>query len=417
MRTLGLLLAIFVLFPATALTADEDKSEMRQTDNPRDAHPRAFMFNGVRVLRLNEAGYAEMLNYYHSVPVYQSRQRDFNNPLYFTTRRNEAGEQRIYRASELHIPLFRGDDDWNHLEMIDGIAINREGESQARGYETFGLPAGDGGGVAPLIFHESVPEEAETRSQSEGDAEAAEPSGGATASGPAAPENTASASGGDKAVRPDLTDRLRKAVQAQLVVQEFDGGEWGFFEPVYVYDDLVYVAHNQERYRVLYRLEPMYAFADERGRSYMVAFPVSGGTLSVMPADKVRIENGYLNFRSGGGGDGQPTGAVTAFNATDCPEGWAEYEPAQGRFVRGIDKSGENIDPAGQREAGATQGDRVGWHEHDLRSKYDGFYTKGALRSHATHGGADAEKNQQTSGAGGEETRPRNVALLYCEKQ
>ncbi len=401
MRTLCLLVAVFPLLPVTAFSADADNSGSTQIGDKLTSERRALMFNGVRIRRLNEAGYPEMVNYYHSVSVYQPRQRNFNNPLYFTTRRNEAGEQRIYRASELHIPLVRGGADWRHLEMVDGIAINSEGDSRGRGYESFGLPAGDSrGGLAPLIFHETLPEVEAGKGRS------ATNSGGA-----------ASGSEDEDVARPGLPENLRKAVQNGLVVRRSAGGNRGLFKPVYVYDDLVYVERNKQRYRVLYQLEPMYSFADERGRTYMVGFPVSGGTLSLMPADEVRIENGYLNFRGGGGAEGQPAGAVTAFNAQDCPEGWAEYEPAHGRFVRGMDKSGENIDPAGQREAGNTQGDRLGWHEHDVRSKYDGFYTKGALRSHATHGGADAEKNQQTSGSGGEETRPKNVALLYCEKQ
>lgn len=46
-----------------------------------------------------------------------------------------------------------------------------------------------------------------------------------------------------------------------------------------------------------------------------------------------------------------PVGAVMAFNLSACPTGWSEYAPAYGRFIRGIDKSGANIDPLGQRTA------------------------------------------------------------------
>ena len=36
-----------------------------------------------------------------------------------------------------------------------------------------------------------------------------------------------------------------------------------------------------------------------------------------------------------------PSGAVMAFNQNSCPFGWLEYKAAYGRFIRGIDKSGE----------------------------------------------------------------------------
>jgi hypothetical protein len=407
MRTLFLLGAVFLLTPAAALAAEGDKSAASGDDGGFIEQTRALMFSGVRVRRLNEPGYPEMINYYHSVSVYQSRNRDFNNPLYVTTRRNEAGEQRIYRASELHIPLFRGRSDWPHLEMVDGIRINSEGESQGTGYQHFGLPAGDSGaGIAPLRFHETIP--------AAEDGVAA--SVGSTASGSGSSGGTGAGEGGGKTARPELPEHLRKAVRSGLVVRHFSGDDWGLFEPVYHYDDGLYVQRDKQRYRVLYSLEPMYPFPDERGQSWMVGFPAGGGPLALMPAEAVRVENGYLQF-GGGGSAGQPPGAVTAFNAENCPEGWTEYEPAQGRFVRGIDKSGENIDPAGQREPGSTQGARIGWHQHELLSKHDGFYTKGAFRSHGTHGGRPFERKQKTTGTGGKETRPKNVALLYCEKE
>jgi len=39
-----------------------------------------------------------------------------------------------------------------------------------------------------------------------------------------------------------------------------------------------------------------------------------------------------------------PTGFVGSFALSTCPTGWSEYTAAYGKFIRGIDKSGTNID-------------------------------------------------------------------------
>ena len=54
-----------------------------------------------------------------------------------------------------------------------------------------------------------------------------------------------------------------------------------------------------------------------------------------------------------------PAGAVIAFNLPACPAGWSEYKPAYGRFIRGIDKSGNKIDPDGQRKEESYQEDAI----------------------------------------------------------
>ncbi|QQG38125.1 MAG: hypothetical protein HYS26_01050 [Candidatus Kaiserbacteria bacterium] len=111
------------------------------------------------------------------------------------------------------------------------------------------------------------------------------------------------------------------------------------------------------------------------------------------------------------GSGSAPSGAVMAFDLTACPSGWSEYTPAYGRFIRGIDKSGTSIDPSGQRAPGSTQGDDFGAHTHSAAIVAGTNWT-GESYTYSFSGTG----NGSTGSAGGSETRPKNVALLYCEK-
>lgn len=107
-----------------------------------------------------------------------------------------------------------------------------------------------------------------------------------------------------------------------------------------------------------------------------------------------------------------PPEAVVAFNSKECPsEGWEEYPLAYGRFVRGIDRSGSQIDPDGERSPGSSQEDMFKEHAHDFSAARD--FRSGA----GTHDRAKPSgRNETTQPTGGAETRPKNVALLYCRK-
>ncbi|MCY4389376.1 MAG: hypothetical protein OXC18_19955 [Desulfurellaceae bacterium] len=108
-----------------------------------------------------------------------------------------------------------------------------------------------------------------------------------------------------------------------------------------------------------------------------------------------------------------PSKAVVAFESEDCPpEGWEEYKLAYGRFVRGIDRSGSEVDPDGERNPGSYQEDTFKKHTHgyDAAIPYDSGPGDGHERAKPTGG------NGTTGLTGDAETRPKNVALLYCVK-
>ena len=116
-----------------------------------------------------------------------------------------------------------------------------------------------------------------------------------------------------------------------------------------------------------------------------------------------------------------PVGAVIAFDATECPAGggWKPYQPAYGRFIRGIDASSDSIDPSGKRTPGSLQGDSNRSHTHKSLHK---------VMVHTQNGGPSGEDLDPGGWAGhmqidiaadadgGPESRPKNVALLYCIK-
>lgn len=114
-------------------------------------------------------------------------------------------------------------------------------------------------------------------------------------------------------------------------------------------------------------------------------------------------------------GVGIPAGTISAFASTTCPTGWSEYTAARGRFLRGIDNSAGN-DPDGTRAPGATQADMVGPHNHQLT----GNYIRGGAGTTAnvTQGGGSFVYNASydaTANNTGAETRPKNVAVTYCQ--
>lgn len=112
------------------------------------------------------------------------------------------------------------------------------------------------------------------------------------------------------------------------------------------------------------------------------------------------------------------TNGVVAFSTTACPDGWSAYTPAFGRFIRGIDQSNSAIDPSGLRTLGSVQNDAVGKHAHPItlpgRAGNKAYINKPPGWGYDDWQGAAS--TAQTENSGDEETRPKNVALLYCKK-
>ncbi len=112
-----------------------------------------------------------------------------------------------------------------------------------------------------------------------------------------------------------------------------------------------------------------------------------------------------------------PLGAVIPFALDTCPDGWEDFKPAYGRFIRGIDKSGENIDTDGRRNVESIQDDLLENHQHLIPFNFHIWDIGEALDSSSTEGRNFSIEQVKTSNDGGSfETRPKNVALLYCKR-
>lgn len=118
-----------------------------------------------------------------------------------------------------------------------------------------------------------------------------------------------------------------------------------------------------------------------------------------------------------------PAGTIAAFASTTCPSGWTEYQPARGRFLRGIDNGAGN-DPAGTRAPGNVQEDAFQGHWHNGRSGYGGGGDSTRWSREGSSGNTSnsnsAVREPTSDGVNGTprtdvETRPKNVAVLFCE--
>ncbi|TQI81169.1 hypothetical protein FHU10_3927 [Serratia fonticola] len=110
--------------------------------------------------------------------------------------------------------------------------------------------------------------------------------------------------------------------------------------------------------------------------------------------------------------------AVIGFAQNKCPEGWSEYTNAYGRFLRGLDRSGQHIDPESGRAIGTVQEDMLKKHSHDI-SLPGHWGDKPRAEAYPSWGADDGvlgNKTATTNEQGGEETRPKNVAVLFCQK-
>lgn len=123
-------------------------------------------------------------------------------------------------------------------------------------------------------------------------------------------------------------------------------------------------------------------------------------------------------------GVGIPAGTISAFASTTCPTGWSEYIPARGRFLRGIDNGAGN-DPSGLRSPGNVQADLLASHTHTAyasNNDRNDAATQGwpVNNNHYTFRSSDRPReyaidSQAIGQAGGAETRPKNVAVTFCQ--
>lgn len=121
-------------------------------------------------------------------------------------------------------------------------------------------------------------------------------------------------------------------------------------------------------------------------------------------------------------GVGIPAGTISAFASTTCPTGWSEYTPARGRFLRGIDNGAGN-DPSGTRVPGNVQDDLLRSHQHTISNQGLGLNglasSQGSGADDTNYAFADATFASaaifRADSAGGPETRPKNVAVTFCQ--
>jgi len=167
--------------------------------------------------------------------------------------------------------------------------------------------------------------------------------------------------------------------------------------------------------------------------------PYGSFTMPVKQGDYWRVTRTNLLGSSGGNvnwiplsgavdtGDGTPAGAIMQFYLSSCPAGWKPADGTngtpdlRGQFVRGLNsfdngttvRSDTNEDPDGLRALGNLQQDELEQHAHSIE-KYNVLTTAYGNPAASLWYGAVAGT---TGDAGGDETRSRNVALIFCQKE
>lgn len=151
------------------------------------------------------------------------------------------------------------------------------------------------------------------------------------------------------------------------------------------------------------------------GTSLQLASPTSVTTCNSTAAGTIRYNSPTttLELCTGSGwqpmGVGIPAGTISAFASTTCPTGWSEYTAARGRFLRGIDNGAGN-DPDGTRAPGAAQLDMLASHNHLI-----GYSNTAQAGAGAAAANASNPLTYNTTSTGGTETRPKNVAVTFCQ--
>jgi hypothetical protein len=132
--------------------------------------------------------------------------------------------------------------------------------------------------------------------------------------------------------------------------------------------------------------------------------------------------NGFSSAISGLSG-GTPSGAVVAFKLGGCPTGWIPSDGTSGTVdMRGRFAREDNGD-----STGTIYADQFYTHTHNLGgsyllppinySEFEGQSCSGCTNFIANAiTGTNSQVGYTSTGNSGGETRPKNVALLYCQK-
>lgn len=124
-----------------------------------------------------------------------------------------------------------------------------------------------------------------------------------------------------------------------------------------------------------------------------------------------------------------PEGLLAAFYRTACPEGWLLADGTQGTpdlrgvFMRGRDPgNATGRDEDGERAVGNYQADQFASHKHTLIISDLWGYGTPYIDNHLNPGNNNPAPglslNRDTTNAGtGVETRPKNVAVLFCMRK
>lgn len=151
-----------------------------------------------------------------------------------------------------------------------------------------------------------------------------------------------------------------------------------------------------------------------------------------MIANEFCLGSDCITSWSGIGGSSVPAGAVMAFNLETCPAGWVLADgnngtkDLRGYFIRG---SGTNSDGTASGAFGLKQADDFKSHDHSDGTRgtsleFDWFGTPGGGTSFLAPKQTDSFWSigdgqgpwGQVLPQGGTETRPKNIALTYCQK-
>ncbi|MFA6463583.1 MAG: hypothetical protein WCV55_01100 [Candidatus Paceibacterota bacterium] len=134
------------------------------------------------------------------------------------------------------------------------------------------------------------------------------------------------------------------------------------------------------------------------------------------------------------GGSSAPAGIVAAFNLTTCPSGWIPSDGTNGTrdlrgvFVRGMESfNGTLTNPTiSDRDPDRTGTSTLGSYQADMYASHTHSFTVSGAPMSIYYGGTNLANGPGSFDVGwiggtigyngGNETRSKNVALLYCQK-